>query len=103
MRADVGLKRLVRSKGLWTDGTMERAIRGRGVVVRHRSRSEPMDDSGTEFVGERKVEIESGASSQAFGTQGTLVETLDGMEEDMELEVSVMWGSKGTMGATKLE
>jgi len=31
------------------------------------------------------------------------VETLDGVEEDVELEVTVMWGGKGTVGATELE
>jgi len=49
------------------------------------------------------VEFESGASTQAFGTQGALVETLDGVEEDVELEVTVMRGGKGTVGAAKLE
>ena len=49
------------------------------------------------------MEIESGASTQAFGTQGTLVETLDGVEEDVELEVTVTQGGKGTVGAMELE
>jgi len=31
------------------------------------------------------------------------VETLDSVEEDVELEVTVMWGSKGAMGATELK
>jgi len=38
-----------------------------------------------------------------LGAQGALVETLDSMEEDVELEVTVTWGGKGTVGATKLE
>jgi len=62
-----------------------------------------MDDCGAEFVGVREVEIESGASSQVLGAQGTLVETLDGMEEDVELEVTVTRGGKGTVGAAELE
>jgi len=38
-----------------------------------------------------------------FGTQGTLVKTLDSVEEDVELEVTVAGSDKGTMGTMKLE
>ena len=100
---NVGLKCLVQSEGSWTDGAAEWMVRGRGIVIRHRLRPEMMDNSGAELVGVRKVEIEPSVSMQAFGTQGTLVETLDGVEEDVELEVTVMQDGKGTVGATKLE
>jgi len=38
-----------------------------------------------------------------LGAQGALVKMLDGMEEDVELEVTVTRGGKGTMGAAELE
>ena len=63
MRSDVGLERLVGTKGPCTDGASEWAIGSCGVVAGHRLGSETMDDGGAELVGEREMEIESGASA----------------------------------------
>jgi len=63
MRADMGLKGLVRSEGPGADRAAEWTVRGCGIGIRHRLRPETMDDGEAEFVGERKVEFESGASS----------------------------------------
>ena len=62
-----------------------------------------MDDGGTEFVREREVEFKSGASTQTFGTQGTLVEALNCVKEDVKLEISVARGGEGTVGTMELE
>jgi len=62
-----------------------------------------MDDGRAELMGVRKVEFESGMGTQMLGAQGTLVETLDGVEEDVELEVTVTRSGKSTVGAMELE
>jgi len=103
MCADVGLKCLVETEGPWTDGASEWAIGSCSVVSRHRSRSETMDDGRVKLMGVGKVKVETGASAESFRTQGALVETLDSVEEAVELKVAVMQGGKGTVGTMKLE
>lgn len=38
---------------------------------------------------------------ESFGAQGTLVEAMCGMEEDMELEITAMGHGKGAMGTAE--
>jgi len=60
---DVSLECLIETEGPWTDGASEWVIGSCGIVIRHRSRSETMDDGGVELVGMRKVEIEPGTGA----------------------------------------
>ena len=60
-----------------------------------------MDDCGIEFVAFRQVIFEIGPGSEVFGTEGTLVVTSLGVEEDVKLQVAIAGAGKGTMGAAE--
>ena len=61
-----------------------------------------MNDGGVELVGVGKVKVEAAATSKPFGTQGTLVEAMCGMEdEDVIAEVAVTGGGKDAVWAVE--
>jgi len=47
-----------------------------------RSGSEAVDNCGVEFVRVGKMEVETAATSEPFGTQGTLVEATRRVEDE---------------------
>ena len=102
MSMNVGLKCLVQTEGSWTDGASEWAIGGCGIIARHCSGSEVVDDSGIELVGVREMEIKASVSMESFGTEGTIVEVVLEVEKGMVSEVMGSRGSEGAMRALEM-